>query len=115
MLQAIISMKSELENIEVKLIELETLYKRFGGITDKERQKLEEQYKFAETRKTEVAAKIKLFVENMMPFIILQELSGSIKNQLEYEEKGEIFNYIKGKVSIEQIDKLLVKYGIESP
>ena len=112
--KAITSLKSELENIEVKLIELETLYKKSGGITNQERQKLEEQYKLAETRKTEAAAKIKLFVENMMPFIILQEQTGSIKNQLEYEEKGEIFNYIKGKVSIEQIDKLLLKSGIES-
>lgn len=112
--KAITSLKSELENIEVKLIELETLYKKSGGITNQERQKLEEQYKLAETRKTEAAAKIKLFVENMMPFIILQEQTGSIKNQLEYEEKGKIFNYIKGKVSIEQIDKLLLKSGIES-
>ena len=112
--KAITSLKSEQENIEVKLIELETLYKKSGGITNQERQKLEEQYKLAETRKTEAAAKIKLFVENMMPFIILQELTGSIKNQLEYEENSEIFNYIKEKVSNEQIDKLLLKSGIES-
>ncbi|WP_456080001.1 AAA family ATPase [Mogibacterium sp.] len=108
------SAKTELDNIEVNLVELETAYKNAGGILDNERKMLEEQYKLAESRKAEAAAKIKMFVEDMMPFIIVQSLTSDIIKQLESEEKGEIFKYIQRKIPIEQINKVLHESGIDN-
>lgn len=107
--------QATLDNLEVQLMELETTFKNAGGITDKERKKLEERYKDAEARKTESATQIKMFVEGMMPFVILKDLAPTVKNQLEYEEKGEIYNYIQDKLKKSDIEKLLKSSGINDP
>ena len=43
----------------------------------------------------EIVTKIKLFVEGLMPFFILKDFTGKISDQLDFEEKGEIFYYIQ--------------------
>lgn len=104
--------KVTLDNLEIQCLELETAFKNAGGITDKERKKLEERYKDAEARKTEAAAQIKIFVEGMMPFIILKDLAPTVMSQLEYEENGEIYNYIQNKINRNDIEKILMSSGI---
>ena len=99
--------EEELENIDVQLMELETAFKNAGGITDKERKQIEDIYKQAEQKKTEAATKIKMFVEGLMPFIITSDLVGDITEQLNYEEKGEIFSYIKNKLTKEDVKSVV--------
>ena len=60
-----------LERIETELIEIETAFKKAGGITEVEKQKLLRELAEEESFKTEALTKIKLFVEGMMPFYIL--------------------------------------------
>lgn len=102
----------DLKNIEVELTELETAFKNAGGITDKERKKLEAQYKEAESRKVEAAAKIKIFVEGMMPFLIVAELAKDIQEQLDFEENGSIYSYVSEKIGIDDIETILAQEGI---
>ncbi len=104
--------QTALDNLEVQLMELETAFKNAGGITDKERKKLEEKRKDAEIRKTEAATQIKMFVEGMMPFVILKDLTPAVMSQLEYEEKGGIYNYIRDRLNKSDIEKLLKSSGI---
>lgn len=104
--------KGALDNFEVQLMELETAFKNAGGITDKERKKIEEKYKEAEERKTEAATQIKMFVEGMMPFVILKDLAPTVMSQLEYEENGEIYNYIQNNLNRSDIEKVLKSSGI---
>lgn len=104
--------QAALDNLEVQLMELETAFKNAGGITDKERKRLEERYTEAEAKKTESAAQIKMFVEGMMPFIVLKDLAPTIMSQLEYEEKGEIYNYIQDKLNKNDIENFLNSNGI---
>lgn len=104
--------QTALDNLEVQLMELETAFKNAGGITDKERKKLEEKRKDAEIRKTEAATQIKMFVEGMMPFIILKDLTPAVMSQLEYEEKGGIYNYIRDRLDKGDIERLLKSSGI---
>lgn len=101
-----------LNDIEVKLTELETEFKNAGGITEKERKDLEAKLKNAEARKVEAAAKIKLFVEGIMPFLIAANISVKMKDQLAFEEKGEIFHYISEKLAQTDIECLLEEEGI---
>lgn len=51
----------------------------------------------AEHTKTESLTKIKMFVEGLMPFIILRDFTGRITEQLDFEEKGEIYYYVQQK------------------
>lgn len=86
----IASDKNELEKVETELIEIETAFKNAGGITEVERQALMKEFTEAEHTKTESLTKIKMFVEGLMPFIILRDFTGRITEQLDFEEKDEI-------------------------
>lgn len=104
-------MQTKLDNLEVQIMELETAFKNAGGITDKRRKELEEKYRDAEAKKAEAAAKIKIFIEGMMPFIILKDFAEAISTQLDFEEKGEIYTYVQNKLSRKDIEKILKSDG----
>lgn len=101
------SRQRELDQLETELIELETAFKKAGGITESERKNLRQDYEKAERIKVEAAAKIKLFVEGIMPFYIVRDFTDNIKKQLDYEEKGEIFNYIQQRLNRNEIQSAL--------
>lgn len=97
----------ELEDIDVQLTELATAFKNAGGISQKEKKKLEEEFNQAEKVKTETLTNIKLFVEGLMPFYILRDFTEPIMSQLDFEEKGEIFYYVQSKLKRNTISELL--------
>lgn len=99
--------QEELETVETELTEVETAFKNAGGITEVERQTLLKKFTEAEHIKTESLTKIKLFVEGLMPFIILKDFTGEISDQLDFEEKGEIFYYIQQKLRKQEIKDTL--------
>ncbi len=99
--------RSELEKIETELIEVESAFKNAGGITEIERQSLLKEYSEAEHIKTETLTKIKMFVEGLMPFYILRDFTGKISEQLDFEEKGEIYYYVQQKLKRQEIQNTL--------
>lgn len=99
--------EEELEDLDVQLMELEAAFKNAGGIADKQRKQIEDKFKQAEQKKTEAATKIKMFVEGLMPFIITSDLVDDITEQLNYEEKGEIFSYIQNKLTKEDVKSVV--------
>lgn len=108
------ALTAEIESIEEKIglleterIELETAFKNAGGITDSDRKKLKQDFDKAERVKAESTAKIKMFVEGLMPFYIIKEITGSISEQLDYEEKGEIFHYVQRLLYQDEIQRAL--------
>ena len=99
--------KDELEKVETELIEVETAFKNAGGITEVERQALAKEFSEAEHTKTESLTKIKMFVEGLMPFFILRDFTGRITEQLDFEEKGEIYYYVQQKLKRQEIKNTL--------
>ena len=99
--------KVEQEKVETELIEVETAFKNAGGITEVERQALSKEFSEAEHTKTESLTKIKMFVEGLMPFFILRDFTGRISNQLDFEEKGEIYYYVQQKLKRQEIKNTL--------
>lgn len=99
--------QEELKTVETELTEVETAFKNAGGITEVERQTLLKEFAEAEHTKTESLTRIKLFVEGLMPFIILKDFTGEISDQLDFEEKGEIFYYIQQKLKKQEIKDTL--------
>lgn len=96
-----------LENVETELIEVETAFKNAGGITEQERKKLLNEFSEAEHIKTESLTKIKMFVEGLMPFFILRDFTTRISEQLDFEEKGEIYYYVQQKLKRQEIKSTL--------
>lgn len=101
--QEINTSKEILEQIETELIEAETAFKNAGGISEKEKQILAKEYDEAEHEKSESATKIKMFVEGLMPFFIVNDFTERITKQLDFEEKSEIYYYVKNKLNREDI------------
>lgn len=66
------NLSRELDNVDVQLTELATAFKNAGGISQKEKKKLEDEFKQAEKVKTETLTNIKLFVEGLMPFLYFE-------------------------------------------
>lgn len=95
--------KGLLEQVETQLKEVETAFKNAGGITEKERKKLAKEYDKAEHIKTESLTRIKMFVEDLMPFFIVKDFTNKISNQLDLEEKGEIYYYVQQKLKKKEI------------
>lgn len=101
------ALQGELDQVETELIELETAFRNAGGLTKETKKKLAQEYEVAERVKAESSAKIKLFVEGLMPFYIVRRLNAGIAKQLEVEEKGEIYNYVQKQLSMEDIQNAI--------
>ena len=98
-----------LEQTKTDLIELETAFKNAGGITKTRQKLLTKKYEESERLKAESAAKIKIFMEGLMPFFIVREFSDKITNQLDFEEKEEIYYYVQQKLNYDEIKLTLNK------
>lgn len=103
--------KEELAQVETELIELEHAFKKAGGITKKERNRLTKEFEKAEKEKVESTAEIKLFVEGLMPFYILKDFTREITKQLEQEEKDRIFYYVQQKLDQKDIRHAIATDG----
>ena len=99
------SLQRELDQTETDLIELETAFKNAGGLTEETRKKLAQEFEAAERVKAENSAKIKHFVEDLMPFYIVRGFNKRVAEQLETEEKGEIYNYVQKQLNARDIQK----------
>ncbi len=104
--------KERLEKITLELIELENAFKKAGGLTVEQRKQLEMEHAEAEKRKTDTLAKTRLFVEELMPFYIVQEFTNSIVSQLELEEKSDIFYYVQNKIDKSMVETALGEENI---
>lgn len=113
--------KIELENIErelsdenIKLQELEESFKRAGGITEAEKKVILDNISENEKRKSELNAKIKGFVEGIMPFVIAGDIANPILAQLNLEEQSERFQYIVSNVKKASVKQVLDNYNIQN-
>ena len=100
-----------LEQTKTDLIELETAFKNAGGITKTRRKLLTKKYEESERLKAESAARIKIFMEGLMPFFIVREFSDKITNQLDFEEKEEIYYYVQQKLNYDEIKLTINRSG----
>ena len=99
------ALQNQLEELETDLIELETAFRNAGGLTAETRKRLAQEFDAAERVKAETSAKIKLFVEGLMPFYIVRGFNTRVAEQLDVEEKDKIYNYVHKQLSTEDIQK----------
>lgn len=105
------NVREQISNLEVELEDLEVAFRNAGGITEEKRVKLGIEFERAEKTKLEAGSKIKSFVERLMPFYIVKDFADRISNQLDYEEKGEIFYYVQQKINKQEIEDTLSKHA----
>lgn len=99
--------EERLEQLEIEKTEVETAFKNAGGIGDEERKRIKQDLEACERTKAESAAKIKYFMEGLMPFYITREFTGTISMQLDKEAGNEMFQYIRQQLNREEMRRIL--------
>lgn len=113
--KAINACETTISNNEHKLSELYTLIEqrqaefiRSGGLPPEEVKALEEQVTKLDKKREQIAHEIKPFFEELMPFFIMEGMIPKLKQQLKYEEKASIHEYVTNMISKDFISSIVV-------
>lgn len=90
---------SLIEKNKLSIEELENKFKVLGGISQDERNALLSTVTSLDKERSILSNKIKSFVENEMPFYIVKDFINNIENQIDFEEKSVIYEYINNMIS----------------
>lgn len=78
-----------------------------GGLPPEETKILEEQVTKFDKKREHIACEIKSFFEELMPFFIMKDMIPQLSQQIEYEEKASIHEYIINMISREFISSIV--------
>lgn len=108
----------ELEKVYLHKEELEATFKRSGGLTKEAKESLLRESQKNEKIKNVTSVYIKSFVENRMPFIIAQDISTDIIEQLERENEVKNYEALQEKLSSDKVFEVvaatMLKHSLDS-
>lgn len=100
--------EKESEELNTLIEQREAEFVRSGGLPPEEAQKLEEEIFSLDKKRESLSRKIKTFFEDLMPFYIMKHLINPMKQQIKYEEKASIHEYVMNMLSKDYIDSAIV-------
>lgn len=112
--EKLVDLQTEAEELAAVITQKEQEFARAGGIAPEERKRIEKKNSEIDKRREVYSQEIKNFFENQMPFFMLRDFFKIISDQIDYEEKLEIHDYVKYTVTPEFIQQILSEYTIES-
>lgn len=95
-------------------VHLEAEFKKSGGVSQAEREQLNEQLRARDRVKNDASKKIRDFVEGLMPFAILHDLAQDVSTQLSREEKMAQYRASTQQLSVEMLRTALASAHIVS-
>ncbi|WP_019680708.1 DNA sulfur modification protein DndD [Ruminococcus flavefaciens] len=101
--------QNEKETAELNTLieQCEAEFVRSGGIPQEEAKKLEEQILKLDKERESLAREIKAFFEDLMPFFIMNSMIKPLKQQIQFEEKAAIHEYVLNILSKEYIESVI--------
>lgn len=112
--ESISACKTTLSNNEQEIASLQTLieqreaeFVRSGGLPPEEAKILEEEVNKYDKKREHIAREIKTFFEELMPFFIMKDMIPQLSQQIKYEEKASIHEYITNMISKEFISNIV--------
>lgn len=99
--------EKEKEELSTLIEQREAEFLRSGGIPPEKAKKLEDEIYTLDKKREVLARETKAFFEEIMPFYIMKHLIPPMKQQIKYEEKASIHEYIMNMISEEFIDKAI--------
>lgn len=112
--ESISACKTTLSNNEQEIASLQTLieqreaeFVRSGGLPQEEAKILEEKVNKYDKKREHIAREIKTFFEELMPFFIMKDMIPQLSQQIKYEEKASIHEYITNMISKEFISNIV--------
>ena len=103
----IITNEQEISSLHTLIEQREAEFVRSGGLPPEEVKKLEENELKYDKEREHIAREIKSYFEELMPFYIMAESIPQLKQQIKYEEKASIHEYITNMISREFIDNIV--------
>ncbi len=104
----------EIESISISLDELnnnksnlESEFRKKGGLLLDERKLLKDECAAIESRRAVINSNIKDFCNDMLPFLIIKNNIINLKTQLDKESDFSVYNSIKEYISFENLSKIL--------
>lgn len=98
---------TNLDDIETAKEELERRFRSSGGLMEDERAAIEAELREKESEKDRLQAKIKNFVETLMPFVITRDLALAVHEQLNREEQIQQYEAVVQRLSPQHIGSVL--------
>ena len=105
----IITNEQEISSLHTLIEQREAEFVRSGGLPPEEVKKLEENELKYDKEREHIAREIKSYFEELMPFYIMAESIPQLKQQIKYEEKASIHEYITNMISREFIDTIVAE------
>lgn len=108
--------KSVLINNEHEIASLHTLIEQreaefvhSGGLPPEKVKELEDEVNKYDKKREHIAREIKSFFEELMPFFIMKDMIPQLSQQIKYEEKASIHEYITNMISKEFISSIIAE------
>ena len=112
--KAIRTCENMLANNEQEIASLNTLieqreaeFVRSGGLPPEEAKALEEEVNTYDKKREHIAREIKSFFEELMPFFIMKGMIPKLNQQIKYEEKASIHEYVTNMLSKDFISNIV--------
>ncbi len=99
--------EQEIAALNTVIEQREAEFVRSGGLPTKETKALEEQVMKFDKKRENIAREIKIFFEELMPFFIMKDMIPQLSQQIKYEEKASIHEYIINMISREFISNIV--------
>ncbi len=103
----IITNEQDISSLHTLIEQREAEFVRSGGLPPEEVKKLEENELKYDKEREHIAREIKSYFEELMPFYIMADSIPQLKQQIKYEEKASIHEYITNMISREFIDTIV--------
>lgn len=98
----------ELDDLNQKQKQLESDFRKKGGVLAEEREILNKKTIELETRRSVINQSIKDFCNDMLPFLIVKDQIFNLKNQIKSESDNLVYSQLKDKLSADYFKNLLL-------
>lgn len=98
----------ELDDLNQKQKQLESDFRKKGGVLAEEREILNKKTIELETRRSIINQSIKDFCNDMLPFLIVKDQIFNLKNQIKSESDNLVYSQLKDKLSADYFKNLLL-------
>lgn len=100
-IQKMENIQHQISDIEIELKLLEDDFHKAGGLTEKEKEEINNELLKYERIKNENNLKVKHFAEDLLPFIICGEHAEKIKNQMDKEFEIQRYEMVRSQITPE--------------
>ena len=103
----LVNNEQEIASLNTLIEQREAEFVRSGGLPPEKAKALEEEVNTYDKKREHIAREIKSFFEELMPFFIMKGMIPQLNQQIKYEEKASIHEYVTNMLSKDFISNIV--------